>query len=386
MNKRVALLVVCLVGCLLIGGTLLVKDSAAQADPGWLPFDGASGPASPQLALLSVSSRSLELQASLPGAQAETIWAGGQAFTRLSGESFGFPTATGVPELPVLRREVEIPFGAQVTIELVSAKYIEVSLAELGLHAIYPVQPPQIKLEGAEPSPFTLDAAAYTQPGLTPASPLSAGEAYTVRGHRILPVEVWPVAYDPVAGTLRLYSQVAFRLHLDGADMMLTGEMAQRYASPEFDRSLSQRVLNFNQGLALPEVDAVGYLIITADAYYDAILPLADLRTSRGFAVTVTRLSALPGSTAQDIKAYIQEALRHLARPARLPAAGRRHRHHPHLGRSGDQDLHRPVLCHHGWRGGLARRSGARALPGALSRADYLHGGQVPGLRQPHRG
>jgi hypothetical protein len=308
MNKRVALLVVCLVLCLSVGGALLVKDSAAQAGPGWLPFDGASGPASPELALLSASSRSLELHANLPGAQTETVWAGGQAFTRLSGEGYGFPTVTGAPELPVLRREVEIPFGAQVTIELVSAKYIEVSLAELGLHTIYPLQPPQIKLEGVDPSPFTLDAAAYTQPGLAPASPLSAGEAYLVRSHRILPVEVWPVAYDPVAGTLRLYSQVTFRLHLQGSDMTLTSTLAQRYASPEFDRSLSQRVLNFNQGLALPEVDEVGYLIIAADAYYDAILPLAALRESRGFDVTVTRLSELPGSTTLDIKNYIQTA------------------------------------------------------------------------------
>jgi hypothetical protein len=308
MNKRVALLLVCLVVCLLIGGALLVKDSAAQAGPGWLPFDGASGPASPELALRSASSRSIQLQANLPGAQTETVWAGGQAFTRLSGAGYGFPTVTGAPELPVLRREVEIPFGAQVTLELVSANYIEVSLAELGLHIIYPLQPAQIKLETAEPSPFTLDTAAYTQQGLAPASPLSAAESYILRGHRILPVEIWPVAYDPSAGTLRLYSQITFRIYLDGADMALTSSLARRYASPEFDRSLSARVLNYNQSLALPEADEAGYLIITADAYYDAIQPLAALRASRGFAVTVTRLSALPGSTAQDIKNYIQTA------------------------------------------------------------------------------
>ena len=67
-------------------------------------------------------------------------------------------------------------------------------------------------------------------------------------------------------------------------------------------------MLNYNQGLALPEAEEVGYLIITADAYYDAILPLADLRASRGFTVTVTRLSELPGSTAEEIKDYIQTA------------------------------------------------------------------------------
>ncbi|HSQ18396.1 MAG TPA: C25 family cysteine peptidase, partial [Anaerolineales bacterium] len=305
MKKRIAYVFVFLVVSLLIGGALLVKDSAAQTGSAWLSFDGLTGSGNPALALLSANPQSIELQASLPGAQAETVWAGGQAFTRLSGEGYGFPTEVGRPELPVLRREVEVPFGAQVTIELVSAEYIDVSLAELGLHSLYPMQPPLSKLAGDEPPPFTLDTAAYTQPGFAPASPLATSEAYITRGHRLLLVEVWPIAYDPVAGTLRLYSQVTFRLRLAGSDMLLTSDLAQRYASPAFDQSLSQRVLNYNQGLALPEAKGVGYLIITADAYYDAILPLADLRQSRGFAVSVIRLSELPGATAQDIQDYI---------------------------------------------------------------------------------
>lgn len=308
MNKQVVYLVICLVVCLLIGSSLLVKDSAAQTDPGWLPFDAANSPASPELILLSANAKSIDLQASLPGAQVETIRAGGQAFTRLYGEGYGFPNAIGQPELPVLRREVEIPFGAQVSIELISAQYIEVSLAELGLHTVYPLQPAQTKQTGAKTPPLTQDVAAYTQAGFTPTSLLAVGEAYTQRGHRILPVEIWPVAYDPVAGILRLYSQLVFRLRLEGADMALTNAMAQRYASPAFNQDLSQRVLNFNQSLSMPEADAVGYLVISADAYYDAILPLAALRESRGFEVTVTRLSELPGTTTQDIKDYIQSA------------------------------------------------------------------------------
>ena len=307
MKRRFAYLFVFMAITIWVGAILLVKDSAAQSGPTWLPFSNSSGPENPELALLSADAQSIELQAVLPGAQAETVWVGGQAFTRLTGQGYGFPTATGAPELPVLRREVEIPFGAQVSLELVSAEYIDVSLAELGLHTLYPLQPSQIKLAGADTT-FTLDTASYTQSGFTPASPLAFREPYIVRGHRILPVEVWPVSYDPRAGTLRLYSQVTFRLHLEGADITLTQDMAQRYASPELDRSLSQRVLNYNQGLALQEVDEVGYLIITADAYYDAIQPLAALRLSRGFAVTVTRLSDLPGATAQDIKNYIQTA------------------------------------------------------------------------------
>ena len=308
MNTRKLALFAILAAIVWIGGSVLVNNSLAQNRPGWVSFDGTSSPAAPQLVMLHSSSEAPELQASLPGAQTETILANGTAYTRLLGEGFGFPSEIGKPELPVLRQEVEIPFGAQVSLELLSAEYIEASLGELGLGTIYPLQAPLSKQKGEEAPPFTLDGEAYSQAGFAPASPLQAGEPYIVRGHRLLMLEIWPVAYDPVAGRLRLYSQLTFRLKLEGADLTLTRQTAQRYASPEFERSLDERVLNFNLGLEQAEVDEVGYLIITADDFYDAILPLAALRTSRGFDVTVTRLSELPGSSKEEIKAYIQEA------------------------------------------------------------------------------
>jgi hypothetical protein len=310
MNKRMIFLVFSLVALFLLGGALMVKDGAAQSTPGWLSFDGSIAPAIPVLVLLNASSQSIELEANLPGAQTETVRAQGQVFTRLFGTGYGYPATAGQPGLPILRREVEIPFGAQVSVELVSAQYIDVSLQELSLYPIYPMQPSLVKLDSAEDNQvFSLDAKAYTQSGLAPAIPLATGQPYIVRGHRIIPVEVWPVAYDPVAGTVRLYSQVTFRLRLEGADMALTRSLAQRYASPGFTASLSQRVLNFNQGQVVPVNSTIGFLIITADAYYDAMLPFVALRENRGFDVTLTRLSQIPGGTTnQDIKDYIQNA------------------------------------------------------------------------------
>jgi hypothetical protein len=110
MNKRKVVLFAVLASLLCVGG-LLVIDSAAQKDPDWLPFDGASGPALPKLDLLGANPNSIDLQANLPGAQFETLRANGQTFTRLSGEGYGVPTSIGAPELPVLRHEVEFPLA-----------------------------------------------------------------------------------------------------------------------------------------------------------------------------------------------------------------------------------------------------------------------------------
>ena len=123
----------------------------------------------------------------------------------------------------MLRPEVEIPFGAQVSLELVSATYQDYTLAELGLAPIYPMQPPLEKTAEAEQNQqFIIDQGYYASGAAYPAAPLTLGEAYIVRGHRVQPVEVWPVAYDPAAGTLRLYSQVTFRLVLSGSDLAQT--------------------------------------------------------------------------------------------------------------------------------------------------------------------
>lgn len=315
MKIKLVVITLLLIPILLIGGAWWGQRAAAQGDdpassPGWLSFDGASGSGKPVMTLLAADANQIDLQASLPGANIQTITAEEQTFTRLSGEGFGYSTQVGLPELPVLRQKVEIPFGAQVSLELVQERSRTASLNELGLDPIYPLQPPVVKLEeGNGVSPFIMDREFYTQGSLYPAQPLALGETYIVRGHRILVVEAWPVAYDPSAGTLRLYSQLTIRLHLTGSDMVSTQAQAVRYNSPGFNVRLSQTVLNYNQGLPVQPASAVGYLIITADAYYDAMLPFVQLKESRGFNVTMTKTSEIPGgvSTA-TIKAYIQTA------------------------------------------------------------------------------
>jgi hypothetical protein len=279
----------------------------------WLSFDGTAVPSEPVLSLLGSDAKAIDLQATLPGSQVAHVRVQGQNFTRLFQEGYGHPSQIGLPDLPVLRQGVEIPFGAQVSLEVLRATYADYSLSELSLYPIYPLQPPAPKLlNSQENPPFEIDQDFYANGSLYPQASLTLGEEYIVRGHRIQPVEVWPVAYDPSAGTLRIYSELIFRLRLTGSDMVYTRAQAERYASPAFESRLSHQFLNYNQGQPVIEFapDASdGYLIVTADAYYDAMQPFVTLKESRGFDVTMTRISDIPGGGSNvDIKAYIQDA------------------------------------------------------------------------------
>jgi hypothetical protein len=310
MRRMRLLLPVLLLTLIFIGGLLLTSPSQAQNGPTWLSFNGETTPTEPILALLNASSTQVSLSASLPGVNAETVTVDGVAYTRLMADGYGYPAEYGLPELPVLRHEVEIPFGAQVSVEVISAVYADHSLESLDLNTIYPMQPPVPKVDGAaDTQPFTINDKFYGQGLLYPSEVVSIGEPYIIRGHRILSVEVWPVAYNPSQSILRLYSQVTFMLAFSGADMSETASLADAYASPAFDPFLSQQVLNYNQGRPIRVNEQVGLIIISADEYADAIQPLVQLRRSRGFDVTLTQTSEIPGGpTKENIKAYLQEA------------------------------------------------------------------------------
>jgi hypothetical protein len=284
-----------------------------------LSFSEAPKLAQPELTLLHSDEKAIEIVTELPGCMAQDIKVEGKVYTRLYGEGYGYPTGLGLPDLPVLRRNVEIPFGAKVALEVADAEYTDYALKNLGLHPIYPMQPPVPKIPGSmQNRAFVIDHDFYRRGSLYPKEPVALGKEYIVRGHRIQPVEVWPVAYEPSKGTLRLFRKITFRLRLTGSDMIRTRALAERYASPVFESRLARQVLNYNQTRPLgrrgPMRDGqgVGYLIITRDDCYDPMLPFVNLKESQGFTVTMTSLSEICSDCiSYDIKDYIKNAYDH---------------------------------------------------------------------------
>ncbi|MGQ9804150.1 MAG: C25 family cysteine peptidase [Anaerolineae bacterium] len=296
---------------LLASGVAAAVEDAAGTEPRWVPFQEGNLPAQPSVAVISSSPEQIVLQALVPGCFAADVEVAGERYARLFGEGFGHGRNIGWPDLPVLRRNVEIPFGARVEVEIIAAEFSETALGDLDLpDFLYPLQPPVIKNEAPQSGPFHRDEQAYRTGGFFPSDPVIVTDEFIVRGHRAAVVEVWPVLYDPVAGRVRLYHAVQFRLRLVGSDMRQTAALASRYASPAFEPWLAENLLNYRPVSPYGRSDAaVGYLIITADAYYNAMLPFVTLKQNQGFTVAMVRTSEIPGgATTTAIQAYIQNA------------------------------------------------------------------------------
>jgi hypothetical protein len=235
----------------------------------------------------------------------------GQDFATLELSREGFTTVIGEAKLPTLSRFIEIPQNAHPELIIESVSWESTSLAALHLpSSILPVQQSLLKVEGAS-IPFTMNDAYYAMDSFLPSTIADVNVIGELRGRNVAFLEISPVQYNPVSGELRIMTRCDLRINLPGSDMVQTAENIDRYTTPSFEQLFRTSFINYGslQGTERMEPTQEGYLIIVADAFYDAIQPFATWKDTKGFDITVAKTSEIPsGPTKENIKAYIVEA------------------------------------------------------------------------------
>jgi hypothetical protein len=285
--------------------------SWAVTSPTWIPLKPVEDKMS-QLNILQSDFAQINLEIKIPGIWSEEIATAGGTYSSLSIPSAGVTTEISRPSLPVISRMVQIPFGADVSLNLVSYESTEKSLSELELtRPIVPVQPSVPKIAGAERQiRFALDQNYYKQDVFMPEKPVELGKIGVIRGHRFVTVLVYPVSYNPKSGRIKIYSNIKIKLLLSGSDITTTENQLRRYESSPFEELCSKLLVNYRSFAPVVKTTSPsppGYLIITHQEFYQALADLVKWKTHKGFQVTVAQVPEI-GSTQEEIKAYIQDA------------------------------------------------------------------------------
>jgi len=266
----------------------------------------------PRVSVLSSDFDQVIFEIQIPGLWSEAVATQGGDFALLSIPQEGVSNVVGEPNLPVITRMVQIPFGAEVSLSWESPQEIEKSLEELGVaRRIVPVQPPIPKIEGAwQKAKFVIDEEYYQQNTFLPEERVKLGETGIIRGHRWVSLSIYPVSYNPFAGKVRIYPRIRVKLSFSGTDMTTTQNQLRRYTSPPFEKLCQKLFINYPTYEPIvkgaPQLP-VGYLIITHQNFYYSVLGLVDWKTRKGFHVTVAQVPDI-GSTRDAIKSYIQNA------------------------------------------------------------------------------
>lgn len=253
----------------------------------------------------------IELDFRIPGMLQSEIFEQGETYHLLTVPGAGRTSEEGKPDLPQYTQFVEIPSGTEAEVHI---EYMDQEV--LSGYNVYPMQMP-IDLVG-ENYTFTIDENAYARPGYYPESVVELGVPMVLRGHSLVPVVISPVRFNPVDGTLKVYSYIKVKVVYYTGMNEITAAPAvtgNRY-SDEFEQIVENFALNYKKpeiaGYAetmAPAEAGADYLIITHDDLTGPANRLAEHKQTVGLSSQVVTLSEIgTNPTADQITAFIKNA------------------------------------------------------------------------------
>ncbi len=277
----------------------------------WVSLAGQNSGNRP-VSLSSSTYQEISLDFSLSGLEIGEQTTKDETFVLLTVPGYGYNTLVGHPKLPMISEWVEIPQGATVKAVLEEIASEEIKLKDKGFDKrIFPVQLPVPKVAEAEENvPFSIDQAVYSGNDYYGQAKVTVSEPMQMRGHRVVLVSFWPASYNPGSGVVKVITKARIILELSGSNIAKTQAVYNKLKSPIYDGIFESTLINYNQyevsikaapGLPINE------LIIVGDQYYDALQPLVNWDTQKGYRVFVTKTSGIPGGAdTAHIRQYIK--------------------------------------------------------------------------------
>ena len=132
-------------------------------------------------------------------------------------------------------------------------------------------------------------------------------DPYVLRDYRGQSVEVYPLQYNPVTKTLRVYKEITVKIVPNNEPGVneLIDQRANKTVSEEFHSIYSRNFLNYASSAKYTPIEEDGLLLVVAHAnYLDAVKPLVNWKNQKGQPTKLISYADAGGS-ANNLKTYI---------------------------------------------------------------------------------
>lgn len=213
----------------------------------------------------------------------------------------------GNPNLPVLRKLIEIPQNAQAEIQVLYLDSIDYSLSNFG---IYKALMPRLASTPKNQIPdFILNDATYKTNEFLGESLISFDDLGSMRDSRIGRLSIAHFKYNAVENKIRIYTKVRIKVHFANANIFQTSLVKAKLYSPYFN-SLSNGAINADAFAIAPlpnTLFAAKYVIISDTMFRASLQEFVKWKQVKGFDVVVAYTSdTAVGKTTSSIKNYLK--------------------------------------------------------------------------------
>ncbi|MCK4606964.1 MAG: hypothetical protein KAU35_06685 [candidate division Zixibacteria bacterium] len=211
------------------------------------------------------------------------------------------------PALPRICRRIIVPDDVGLRLNVLDAEYVD--------YPGMPVVPSKGNLmRSTAPAPENVPyefGEVYNTAEWYPAELARIREPFIMRDIRGTVIELNAFQYHPARQTLRVYTSVTVEVVSDGPGTVNVIERSRRPRAgvPDFDGMYSDGLINYGEwGVErlVPVSEHGDMLIITYDAFHDAMLPLVDWKRQKGIPTTIMDISSI-GNSSAVIKTFIRD-------------------------------------------------------------------------------
>ena len=233
------------------------------------------------------------------------------AFSQVSIEGFTHSNVIGTPKLPIIRKIISVPYGAEISAKALSYETMKYQLQDFGIsNPLMPAQLPVPKSADPSETVFSYDPKAYSKNQFTPNELISVEELGIMRGVRLFVVEVSPIQYNPVEGSLLVLNNIEIKVDFIGGDHAQTQWERSRTYSPYFEATFAHSIINYTHIRSRDQITQypIKYVIISDPMFQTQLQPFIEWKTEKGFEV-IEAYTDEPnvGNTTTSIKSFLQD-------------------------------------------------------------------------------
>ncbi len=245
----------------------------------------------------------LNVESSIESIDFYQVLTKGGEFTKMRIDGGVSSMSLGEPTLPQVRKMIEIPQGAECQVNVLSYDVKEYSLNELGLKTkIIPAQKSLFRNQDPAAVKFEMNEIVYSENEMFGFDLAAVEIEGQMRATRLATIVISPVQYNPVANTIKVYTNIKVEIEFVNADYAETQRIKEAKSSPYFKQFSDN---NTKSAKALGGGHPIKYLIVSHKMFKETLQPFIRWKTQQGFNV-VTAYTDVIGETATEIHDYIK--------------------------------------------------------------------------------